>query len=70
MTEEEFFRKLQLEWGDKEVYSIEKETVPELLSFGGKITSNHDNQDGTYSLTISLRGKNFICITVHKMDAA
>ncbi len=63
MTEEEFFSDLVSEWGDKQSYSIEKKEVQKLLSFGGKLQSNIDNKDGTFSLTIKLREKEFICIT-------
>lgn len=70
MTEDEFFFKILNEWGDREVYSIEKSEVQMLLSFGGAILSNLDNKDGTFSLTIKLRGKDFICITTEAINAA
>ena len=70
MNETEFFRKVISEWGEKDVYSIEKEEIPTLLSFGGKIESNKDNGDGTFSTTIKLRDKQFICVTTEAINAA
>ena len=69
MNENEFFDHLILGWGDRDVYSIETEEVLLLLSFGGVIKNQKDNGDGTYSLTIKLRGKTFICVSIEAINA-
>lgn len=69
VTENEFFDHLILGWGDRDVYSIETEEVFLLLSFGGVIKSQKDNGDGTYSMTIRLRGKTFICMSTEVINA-
>lgn len=69
MTEEQFFERINNGWGDREVYSIQNEEIQLLLSFGAKLLPKKNNGDGTFSTTLTLRGKTFICISVEATNA-
>lgn len=68
MTEEQFFNTIINEWGDRNVYSIQENEIPLLLSFGATQSKNN-NGDGTFSTKLTLRGKTFICISVEAINA-
>lgn len=60
MTATELYDTLVSEWGEREVYPLEKQELDVLLESPESHTSEYDNGDGTVTTTVLYRGKKFV----------
>lgn len=60
MTAHELYNTLVSEWGEREVYPLEKKELDVLSKSPDSHQSEYDNGDGTVTTTVLYRGKKFI----------
>jgi hypothetical protein len=60
MTTEELVETLVSEWGEREVYPLEKNEFDVLSLSPNSHVSEYDNGDGTVTTTVLYQGKTFI----------
>lgn len=60
MTAHELYNTLVSEWGEREVYPLEKHEFEVLSSAPDSRVSDDDNEDGTITFTVIYGGKTFI----------
>ena len=60
MTAPELYETLVSEWGEREVYPLEKNEFDVLSSSPDSQTSEYDNGDGTVTITVIYKGKKFL----------
>lgn len=60
MTASELYETLVSEWGEREVYPLEKNEFDVLSTSSDSQTSEYDNGDGTVTITVIYKGKKFL----------
>ncbi len=60
MTAHELYETLVSEWGEREVYPLEKHEFNVLSLSSDSHTSEYENGDGTVTTTVLYEGKKFI----------
>ena len=63
---DEFLNHLISGWGERELYSVNEEEANTLISFGASKENRKDNEDGTFSTQLELRGKKFLLISTEE----
>ena len=60
MTTQELFETLVSEWGEREVYPLEKHELEVLFTSLDSHVSEYNNGDGTVTTTVLYEGRKFI----------